>query len=202
MGRRCGQVHAARRPVYGRAEVARYLAGVLRPRSTGDVRITVAEVNGAPAVLGWAGERLVGVASLDVAAGRVTAVRFLANPDKLAFLEARSTPPGRCDRGHVPLRHVQTLRVVSPGNREDSAMTDTIVVTGGTGTPRQGTDVAAAGSRSRAPGARGKRRAVLPVRLPGAVVRGYRSGGHLAPDHADGRVSFAAFLTAPGSGDE
>ena len=35
---------------------------------------------------------------------------------------------------------------------------------------------------------------VLPVRLPGAVFGGYRRGGHLAPDHAVGRVTFEEFL--------
>ncbi|SFO50465.1 hypothetical protein SAMN05421805_11646 [Saccharopolyspora antimicrobica] len=30
--------------------------------------------------------------------------------------------------------------------------------------------------------ATGRRRLVLPIRLPGAVVAGYRRGGHLAPD--------------------
>jgi uncharacterized protein YbjT (DUF2867 family) len=42
--------------------------------------------------------------------------------------------------------------------------------------------------------ARGRRRRVLPVRLPGAAFAGYRNGYHLAPDHAAGRVTFAQFL--------
>jgi uncharacterized protein YbjT (DUF2867 family) len=42
--------------------------------------------------------------------------------------------------------------------------------------------------------AAGRRRPVLPVRLPGRLMRGYAAGGHLAPDHADGRISFAGFL--------
>jgi uncharacterized protein YbjT (DUF2867 family) len=44
--------------------------------------------------------------------------------------------------------------------------------------------------------ARGRHRLVLPVRLPGAAFAGYRSGYHLAPDQAVGRVTFAEFLTA------
>jgi hypothetical protein len=32
------------------------------------------------------------------------------------------------------------------------------------------------------------------VRLPGAVFRGYRQGGHLAPERAVGRVTFEEFL--------
>jgi hypothetical protein len=42
--------------------------------------------------------------------------------------------------------------------------------------------------------ARGRRRLVLPVRLPGAAFAGYRSGYQLAPEHAVGRVTFTQFL--------
>jgi uncharacterized protein YbjT (DUF2867 family) len=42
--------------------------------------------------------------------------------------------------------------------------------------------------------ARGRRRPVVPVLLPGAAFGGYRRGGHLAPDHAVGRVTFDQFL--------
>jgi len=45
--------------------------------------------------------------------------------------------------------------------------------------------------------ARGRNRPVVPVRLPGAVFAGYRLGGHLAPDHAAGRVTFDEFLAGP-----
>lgn len=43
--------------------------------------------------------------------------------------------------------------------------------------------------------ASGRRRRVLPVRVPGAAFAGLRRGDHLAPDHAVGRVTFAEFLT-------
>ncbi|RCW37643.1 uncharacterized protein YbjT (DUF2867 family) [Halopolyspora algeriensis] len=42
--------------------------------------------------------------------------------------------------------------------------------------------------------ASGKRRRVLPVPVPGKVSRGYREGGHLAPEHAHGRITFEQFL--------
>jgi uncharacterized protein YbjT (DUF2867 family) len=42
--------------------------------------------------------------------------------------------------------------------------------------------------------ASGRHRLVLPVRLPGAAFAGYRSGVHLAPQHAVGRVTFSQFL--------
>jgi uncharacterized protein YbjT (DUF2867 family) len=42
--------------------------------------------------------------------------------------------------------------------------------------------------------ATGRRRPLLPVRLPGKVFRGYASGGHLAPGHTDGQITFEDFL--------
>jgi uncharacterized protein YbjT (DUF2867 family) len=42
--------------------------------------------------------------------------------------------------------------------------------------------------------AAGRRRLVLPVRLPGATFAGYRRGGHLAPDRAVGRRTWEQFL--------
>ena len=44
--------------------------------------------------------------------------------------------------------------------------------------------------------ASGKRRLLLPVGLPGAVFRGYRQGGHLTPEHAEGRRTFEDYLAA------
>jgi uncharacterized protein YbjT (DUF2867 family) len=43
--------------------------------------------------------------------------------------------------------------------------------------------------------ARGRRRPVLPVLLPGAAFAGLRRGSLLTPDHAVGRVTFGQFLT-------
>ena len=40
----------------------------------------------------------------------------------------------------------------------------------------------------------GKRRAIVPVWLPGRVFRAYRSGGHLAPEHAHGTITFEQYL--------
>ncbi|MGI8875593.1 MAG: SDR family oxidoreductase [Egibacteraceae bacterium] len=42
--------------------------------------------------------------------------------------------------------------------------------------------------------ATGKRRPVLPIRLPGAAAAGFRRGGHLAPQRRVGRISFEQFL--------
>jgi uncharacterized protein YbjT (DUF2867 family) len=40
----------------------------------------------------------------------------------------------------------------------------------------------------------GRHRPVLPLWLPGAIFAGYRRGGHLAPDRADGRITYAEHL--------
>ena len=42
----------------------------------------------------------------------------------------------------------------------------------------------------------GRKRALLPVRLPGKAFRAYRNGGHLAPEHAVGAVTFEEYLAA------
>jgi uncharacterized protein YbjT (DUF2867 family) len=44
--------------------------------------------------------------------------------------------------------------------------------------------------------AHGLRRRVVSVWLPGKAGRGYREGGHLAPDRAEGRITFEQFLAA------
>jgi uncharacterized protein YbjT (DUF2867 family) len=48
--------------------------------------------------------------------------------------------------------------------------------------------------------AEGKRRPILGVRLPGAILRAYREGYHLTPEHADGRITFEEFLRKRASG--
>ncbi|MFD4830090.1 SDR family oxidoreductase [Streptomyces uncialis] len=42
----------------------------------------------------------------------------------------------------------------------------------------------------------GRRRRIVPVRLPGKLVGALRSGAHLTPERAVGRVTFAEFLTS------
>jgi uncharacterized protein YbjT (DUF2867 family) len=43
--------------------------------------------------------------------------------------------------------------------------------------------------------ASGRRRALLPVALPGKTFAGFRQGGHLTPEHADGQRTFDTFLS-------
>ncbi|MEV7118120.1 RNA polymerase sigma factor SigJ [Kitasatospora griseola] len=86
-----GKARSAMRPVTGRNNAARFLAGLFA-RFTGGVRLEFAEANGHPAVLGWEGDRLTSVGSLDLGPGGVTAVRILRNPDKLAHFAAHHRP--------------------------------------------------------------------------------------------------------------
>ena len=79
-----GKVAAARRPVAGRARVARYLAGGIGKFGTG-AQAVFAEVNGEPAILGVSGGTVVGVLVLEVSGGEISALRAVANPDKLRF---------------------------------------------------------------------------------------------------------------------
>jgi hypothetical protein len=44
--------------------------------------------------------------------------------------------------------------------------------------------------------ARRRRRRVVPLRLPGGIARGYRSGAHTTPAHAAGTVTFEQYLAA------
>lgn len=78
-----GKVSVARRPVLGRARVARYLAGITRFGA--GVQMSPAEVNGAPAVLATSAGTLIGVLVLEARGDQVSAVRGVASPDKLGF---------------------------------------------------------------------------------------------------------------------
>jgi hypothetical protein len=96
-----GQVSAARRPVVGRARVARFAAGIAARGGPGRA-FTFEEVNGQPALLLWTGASLEVAAAFEVADGRIHAIRAVLNPAKLAFLERqvrwRGSHPGAVTR--------------------------------------------------------------------------------------------------------
>ncbi|MFK0049599.1 RNA polymerase sigma factor SigJ [Streptomyces sp. NPDC090741] len=78
-----GIVSTARRPILGRDEVARFLAGALRKYGAG-LPISLAEVNGEPALLVGAAAVVVQV---EIEDGLVRGVRSVVNPEKLEFLQ-------------------------------------------------------------------------------------------------------------------
>ncbi|WP_254897821.1 RNA polymerase sigma factor SigJ [Kitasatospora sp. NA04385] len=83
-----GKVRAALRPVHGRTNAARFLAGLFE-RFTDGVRFELAEANGTAVLLGWEGDALTSLGTVDAGPDGVTVVRILRNPDKLAHYAQR-----------------------------------------------------------------------------------------------------------------
>jgi RNA polymerase sigma-70 factor (ECF subfamily) len=82
-----GKAPALAAPVHGAERVARLLLGLARRGRSAGIGYRPAEINGHPGLLALdpAG-RLLSVLALDVADGRVQAVRSIVNPDKLRHL--------------------------------------------------------------------------------------------------------------------
>lgn len=83
-----GTAGVARLPVRGAAKVARYFATVTL-RYIDRLTVSFGEVNGEQAILARSGDMLVGVLVPEIADGRITGFRVLANPGKLRFAEAQ-----------------------------------------------------------------------------------------------------------------
>lgn len=78
-----GVVRAARRPVHGAHDVARYLIGIAEKFLDG-VEPEILHVNGEPVLAGVTGDRVVGAVFLQLEGERIAAVRSVLNPHKLA----------------------------------------------------------------------------------------------------------------------
>ncbi|MHA7986039.1 sigma-70 family RNA polymerase sigma factor family protein [Rathayibacter sp. CAU 1779] len=78
-----GIVTAARNPIFGADKVARFLFGALRknPRAV----VLDQETRDGLGFALWDEGRVIGVVTLGVAAGLVTDVRLMMNPDKLTL---------------------------------------------------------------------------------------------------------------------
>jgi hypothetical protein len=90
-----GKVAAARRPVLGRDRVARYIAGGIL-RYVAGMDIVVAEINGEPAVLAWAGGTLASVLVPEIADEQISVLRIVANRTSW------SSWPGKRPTCHIP----------------------------------------------------------------------------------------------------
>jgi RNA polymerase sigma factor (sigma-70 family) len=75
---------AGLRPILGFDNVARLYSGLIR-KFGATVRIDVDEVNGAPALVAFEGDKLFGVITFDFDEDRITEINSVLNPDKLAF---------------------------------------------------------------------------------------------------------------------
>ncbi len=83
-----GKVTAARRPIRGATNVARHLLGVAAKAPT-DLVWRVRAINGQPGLVVQVGGDIVAVVALEIADGRVAAIRSVVNPDKLRGLATR-----------------------------------------------------------------------------------------------------------------
>jgi RNA polymerase sigma-70 factor (ECF subfamily) len=82
-----GKAPALASPLHGAQRVARYLLGLARQARVIGVGLRPAEVNGQLGAMAYDRDgHVVGVLDLDIADGRVQAVRSIVNPDKLRHL--------------------------------------------------------------------------------------------------------------------
>jgi len=82
-----GKAQVAGKPLAGRQQVTRHLAGLFRRGRVLGVWLRLAWVNGQPGAVAHDAEgRVVSVFALDVAGGLVQAIRAVVNPDKLGHL--------------------------------------------------------------------------------------------------------------------
>ena len=79
-----GKARAALRPVRGAQPIARLAVRQIEVRRPDAFRIV--EVNGHPALATYSGGELIWLDTVDVAGGRITAFRRLANPEKFAHI--------------------------------------------------------------------------------------------------------------------
>ncbi|WP_367140128.1 MULTISPECIES: RNA polymerase sigma-70 factor [Streptomyces] len=83
-----GKATAARRPITGSAEVARYVLGVARTSLTAPTRIEQATYNGMPAARSVTGGGLDWLLAFEIHDGRITGLYVMRNPDKLRRTDA------------------------------------------------------------------------------------------------------------------
>jgi RNA polymerase sigma-70 factor (ECF subfamily) len=86
-----GKVVAARHPLFGREAVANLLAGIQRTAPAAGIPLErvsfdIVDVNYEPAVLIRVDGRLDSVYACEVGRGRITGIRVVRNPDKLAYI--------------------------------------------------------------------------------------------------------------------
>ena len=79
----------ATRQLFGRDVVVHFILDntpIFRNTLPADTRVELAEVNGQLALITRSGERAMAVLTIEVEADQIKAIRFMANPDKLAHI--------------------------------------------------------------------------------------------------------------------
>src|SRR5215203_3522945 len=99
-----GRALAPRRPVRGAEKVARFLLAVateermarflrsVGSEPIGDLRVSMAPVNGGPGILVASGDKPISALVLDISDGVVRTIHLVANPEKLAGVRGIETP--------------------------------------------------------------------------------------------------------------
>jgi RNA polymerase sigma-70 factor (TIGR02957 family) len=88
-----GKAPAVTKPVRGRVQVARFMAGIMRASLRYGVRLEPVLVNGQPGARGVDPDgNVVSVLSVQIADGMVRSLQNVLNPDKLRHLHAPPTP--------------------------------------------------------------------------------------------------------------
>lgn len=78
-----GRAKAALRPITGAEKVLRFAAGVLAKPEVMALSWSVGEINGGPALIGWAGETIDAVVWVETDGRVITRVDMVRNPEKL-----------------------------------------------------------------------------------------------------------------------
>jgi RNA polymerase sigma-70 factor (ECF subfamily) len=90
-----GKASAARRPLAGREEVLKFLVGLYRTaQTTGQLRevsLSLEDINAEPAVVIRARGRLESIFIFSIEDGRISEIRVIRNPDKLARIDKQLT---------------------------------------------------------------------------------------------------------------
>jgi RNA polymerase sigma-70 factor (ECF subfamily) len=81
-----GKVQSILKPIHGQQTVARVWVGLVR-KNQRPLALTLAEINGSPAILYWDEGRLAVVISLTLSAEGIQEIYALLNPEKLAYLQ-------------------------------------------------------------------------------------------------------------------
>ena len=79
----------ATRQLFGRDVVVRFMLDntpIFRNTLPADTRVELAEVNGQPALITRSGDKALAALTIDIEAEQIKAIRFVANPDKLAHI--------------------------------------------------------------------------------------------------------------------
>ncbi|HYC90357.1 MAG TPA: RNA polymerase sigma-70 factor [Thermoanaerobaculia bacterium] len=92
-----GKTFAAKRPIHGVDAVSQMWIGIVTKFAAG-IEVTIEEVNGALAIVGWRDGVIENILTFTFEAGRIAELVSIVNPEKLEFARRQSRashPPGR-----------------------------------------------------------------------------------------------------------